>query len=98
MSGTQSNIKIIWILIALTMALGLFGSVLFTEAGQVINLPSSWLYAVYPTIGWVSILVAVIALYVLVIHLSQGVLKRKLVIGYVVVIAGMLFVTNFFVP
>ena len=98
MTDTQGNTKILWILMALTVAAGLFGSVLFTEAGQIINLPSSWLYAVYPTIGWVSILVAVIVLYVLVQHLSQGVLQRKLVIGYVVVIAGMIFVTNFFVP
>ena len=98
MSDAQGSTKIIKILMALTVAAGLFGSVLFTELGQFLNLPSSWLYAVYPQIGWVSILVAVIALYVLVVHLLQGMLSRRLVIGYVVVIAGMIFVTNFFVP
>ena len=98
MSNAQGNTKVIWILMALTVAAGLFGSVLFTELGQFANLPSTWLYAVYPHIGWVSILVGIVALFVLVVHLSQGMLQRKLVIAYVVVIAGMIFVTNFFVP
>ena len=39
--------KILWVLVVLSVAAGLFGSVLFTELGQLLNLPSSWLYAVY---------------------------------------------------
>ena len=99
MTDTQGVKKIIWILIiALSLVAGLFGSVLFTELGQLLNLPSSWLYAIYPHLGWVSILIGVIALFVLVQHLRHGLLQRRLVLGYVVVIAGTIFVTNFFVP
>ncbi len=83
---------------ALSVAAGIFGSVLFTEVGQMLNLPSDWLYAVYPHLGWVSILVFVIALYVLAQHFRSGLLRRRLVMVYVVLIAGAIFVTNFFVP
>ena len=99
MTDTQGVKRIIWILIiALSLVAGLFGSVLFTELGQLLNLPSSWLYAIYPHLGWVSILIGVIALFVLVQHLRHGLLQRRLMLGYVVVIAGTIFVTNFFVP
>jgi len=98
MSDTQGVKKVIWILMALSLAAGLFGSILFTELGQLLNLPSSWLYVIYPHLGWVSILVGVIALFVLVQHFRHGLLQRSLVFAYVVVIAGTIFVTNFFVP
>ena len=98
MTDTQGNTKFLWILMALSVAAGIFGSVLFTEVGQILNLPSDWLYAVYPHLGWVSILVFVIALYVLAQHFRSGLLRRRLVMAYVVVIAGTIFVTNFFVP
>ena len=78
MSDTQGNTKTLKILMALTVAAGLFDSVLFTEASQLINLPSNWIYAVYPYIGWVSVLIGVIALYVLAQHFRQGVFQRKL--------------------
>jgi hypothetical protein len=98
MTDTQGNTKFLWILMALSVAAGIFGSVLFTEVGQILNLPSDWLYAVYPHLGWVSILVFVIALYVLARHFRSGLLRRRLVMAYVVLIAGTIFVTNFFVP
>ena len=98
MSDTQGVKKAIWILMALSLAAGLFGSILFTELGQLLNLPSSWLYVIYPHLGWISILVGVIALFVLVQHFRHGLLQRSLVFAYVVVIAGTIFVTNFFVP
>jgi hypothetical protein len=82
----------------LSLAAGLFGSVLFTELGQLFNLPSSWLYAVYPHLGWVSVLVGLCVLFVLYQHFKNGKLSRRLVVGYVVVVGGMIFVTNFFVP
>ena len=90
--------KILWVLVVLSVAAGLFGSVLFTELGQLLNLPSSWLYAVYPNLGWASIVIAAMALVVLFQHIRQGVLGRRLVVSYVVVIAGTIFVTNYFVP
>ena len=90
--------KILWVLVVLSVAAGLFGSVLFTELGQLLNLPSSWLYAVYPNLGWASIVIAAMALVVLYQHIRQDVLGRRLVISYLVVIAGTIFVTNYFVP
>ena len=87
-----------WILIVLTLAAGVFGAVLFTELGQLLNLPSSWLYAVYPNLGWASVLVALAALLVVYLNIRNGWMGRKGVIAYVIVIAGTIFVTNFFVP
>jgi hypothetical protein len=82
----------------LTLALGAFASALYTELGQVANLPSRWLYAVYPHLGWASTLVGVAALFVLYRHLRHGFAGRRLVVAYLVVIAGMIFVANAFVP
>ena len=98
MSSTRNSEKLVWILMALSLAAGLFGSILFTELGQLLNLPSTWLYKVYPHLGWVSVLVALCALYVLFQHFKNGILSRKMAIGYFIVVAGMIFVTNYFVP
>lgn len=95
----ERNLKnIIWALIILTLAAGAFSSVLFTELGQFLNLPSSWLYAVYPNLGWASVVVAIAAVCVVYLSFRYTLMDRRLVIGYVVVIAGMIFVTNYFVP
>ena len=98
MTESRSIDKFTWVLIVVSLAAGLFGSVLFTELGQLLNLPSTWLYKVYPHLGWVSVLVTLCALYVLFQHFKNGILSRKMTIAYVVVVAGMIFVTNFFVP
>jgi len=89
---------IMWVLIAITLAAGAFSSVLFTELGQFLNLPSTWLYAVYPNLGWASVLVAIAAACVVYLNSRYKLMDRRLVIGYVVVVAGMIFVTNYFVP
>jgi len=98
MPDAKASMKIILILIVLSLAAGLFGSVLFTEFGQILNLPSAWLYAVYPHLGWTSTILVVIALFVLVQHFRLGLMQRRLVIGYVVIVFCMIFVTNFLVP
>ena len=90
--------KLTWFLVVLTLIAGVFGSMLFTELGQLLNMPSSWLYAVYPNLGWASMVIALVAVFVLYQHFKHGLIKRRLVIGYAVVIAGTIFVTNFFVP
>jgi hypothetical protein len=82
----------------LTLAVGAFASALYTEVGQLADLPSRWLFAVYPHLGWVSTLVGVAALFVLYRHLRHGFAGRRLVVAYLVVIAGMIFVANAFVP
>ena len=98
MSDIRASVKIIWAVIALSLAAGLFGVVLFTELGQFLNLPSEWLYAVYPNLGWASVLVGIAALFVLYLNFRHKLLNRRLVYGYAVVIAGMIIVTNYFVP
>lgn len=95
---THTSDKLIWLVMVLSLAAGLFGVTLFTELGQLLNLPSNWLYAIYPQLGWLSVLIVICALYVLYQHLKHGKMSRRLVIGYVIVVAGMIFVTNFFVP
>ena len=98
MTNDLSLKNIMRVLIALTLAAGAFSSILFTELGQFLNLPSSWLYAVYPNLGWASVLVVILCLIVLFLQYRYKLLDTRIVIGYVVVIAGMVFVTNYFVP
>jgi hypothetical protein len=98
MTNELSLKNIMWALIVLTLAAGAFSSILFTELGQFLNLPSSWLYAVYPNLGWASVLVIMLCLFVLFFQYRYKLLDTRIVIGYVVVIAGMVFVTNYFVP
>jgi len=87
-----------WVLIGLSLTAGAFGVILFTELGQLLNLPSSWLYALHPNLGWISILLVIAVLLVLYLHFRNRAPGRRLVIAYVVVILGMVFVTNYFVP
>jgi len=44
MPQTVVSSRFAWILIGLSLAAGLFGVALFTELGQLLNFPSSWLY------------------------------------------------------
>ena len=98
MQNNQVIVNITWALVALSLAAGLFGTVLFTELGQLLNLPSTWLYNVYPYLGRVSIILVVVALYVLIQHFRLGVMSHWLASGYVVVLLGTIFLTNYFVP
>ena len=98
MSQTAVSSRFAWILIGLSLAAGAFGVVLFTELGQLLNLPSSWLYAVHPNLGWISVLLVIVALFILYLHFRHHLLDRRLVIAYAVVLLGMVFVTNYFVP
>lgn len=90
--------RIAWALVALSLLAGAFGVVLFTELGQLLNLPSSWLYAVHPNLGWISVVLVIIVLFVLYLHFRNRLLGRRMVIAYTIVILGMVFVTNYFVP
>ena len=44
-----------WVLVGLSLTVALFGVTLFTKLGQLLNLPSSWLYAIHPYLGWGSL-------------------------------------------
>lgn len=85
-------------LIVITLAAGIFSSILFTELGQFLNLPSSWLYTVYPNLGWASMLVAISCLIVIYLHFRYNTIKRGFLLVYVLFIGGMIFITNYFVP
>ena len=98
MTQEQSYRKSIYLLIALTLVAGIFGCVLFTELGQLLNLPSDWLYAAYPNLGLISTLLAILAGVVVYLNSQGRLMRRSLIVSYVVVIAGTIIVTNYFVP
>ena len=97
-SELQFSTKITWILVGISLFAGIFLVLLFTELGQLLNLPSEWLYAIHPNLGWISILMVIAALFVLYQHFSSKFLSGKLIVSYMVVILGCVFVTNYFVP
>ena len=87
-----------WILVGLSLAIAFFGVVLFTELGQMLNLPSAWLYGTYPYLGPVSVVLVLVALYVLYRYLRGRLMGRWAITAYVVALIGMILLTNFFVP
>ena len=89
---------IIWLLIGLSLVVGVFGAVLFTELGQLADMPSSWLYAIYPHLSWVSITLLLIMLLVIYVHIRWKLMSRGFLASYAVVMFGLVFITNFFVP
>ena len=98
MRSNNITVYITWILAALSLAAGIFGTVLFTELGQLLNLPSNWLYAVYPYLGKVSTVLIAVAVYVIIQHFRLGIMSHWLAGSYVVILLGTLFLTNYFVP
>ena len=86
MQNNQVIVNITWALVALSLVAGIFGTVLFTELGQLLKLPSNWLYAVYPYLGKVSIVLIVVAVYVLIQHFRLGVMSSGMITGYAVVL------------
>ena len=90
--------RITWVLIALSLAVASFAVALFTELGQMLNLPSRWLYTTYPHLGWVSVVLLLVAVYVFFRHVQHHFMSRRWLIGYVVVLVGMILVVNYFVP
>ncbi len=86
MPNSRTPTSFMWVLMFLTLAAGVFSSTLFTELGQFLNLPSTWLYAVYPNLGWASVLVSIVALCVFCLNYRHNLIDRRLVYGYVVVI------------
>ena len=82
----------------LTLAIGAFGVALFTELGQLMNLPSGWLYAIHPNLGWISAILVAVVLVVLVVHVRDKVPGRGVVVTYAVLMVGMVLVVNYFVP
>jgi hypothetical protein len=82
----------------LTLVIGAFGVALFTELGQLMNLPSGWLYAIHPNLGWISAILVAVVLIVLVVHVRDKVPDRGVVVTYAVLMVGMVLVVNYFGP
>jgi len=98
MSKTGLTDQITWTIIGLSLSVALFAVALFTELGQLLNLPSSWLYAIHPHLGWTSVLLLMVTLYIVFRHVRYNFISRRLMIGYVVLLVGMIVVVNYFVP
>ncbi|MEA3411610.1 MAG: DUF3179 domain-containing (seleno)protein [Pseudomonadota bacterium] len=98
MSNSGVPDRVTWVLVALSLAVALFLVALFTELGQLMNLPSSWLYAAYPYLGTISIVLMVVAAYVLFRHLRGGFMSRRTLSLYLIALVGMILVVNYFVP
>ena len=98
MGSSEVSARVTWALVGLSLAVALFGVALFTELGQMLNLPSEWLYAAHPQLGWISVILFLVALFVGFQHITSDFMSRRLVIGYVVVLVGMVVVVNYFVP
>ena len=87
-----------WALVGLSLAIAFFGVILFTELGQMLNLPSAWLYASYPYLGTISLALLAVAAFVLYRHLSGVFMTRRVLTLYLVALVGMVLVVNYFVP
>ncbi|MEA3277120.1 MAG: DUF3179 domain-containing (seleno)protein [Pseudomonadota bacterium] len=96
--STSTTDRLTWLLAGLSLAVALFGVALFTELGQLLNLPSRWLYATYPWLGTVSLILLAIAAFVLYRHLSAAFMTRRTLSLYLIALVGMLLLTNYFVP
>ncbi|MCW8932380.1 MAG: hypothetical protein OQL19_19360 [Gammaproteobacteria bacterium] len=78
----QASKNITWILVGLSIAIGFFGVALFTELGQLLNMPSAWLYVIHPNLSWISLLLFIAAFYVLYQHIRNKFMTRRLIITY----------------
>ena len=76
MRKTGSTNRITWVLVGLSLAVVLFAVALLTELGQLLNLPSSWLYAIHPHLGWASVLLVLVALYIVFRHIRYNFMSR----------------------
>ena len=86
------------VLMLLTAAFGLFLMALFTELGQLLNLPSEWFYAVFPSLPVISVITLIVAIVVIVLARRQSLFSGLILTLYGVVTLGTLFAANIFVP
>jgi hypothetical protein len=90
--------EILKILMLLTAAFGLFLMALYTELGQLLNLPSDWFYAVFPSLPAISAIILVVAIVVILLARSQSLFSGLILTLYGLVTLGTLFAANIFVP
>jgi hypothetical protein len=86
------------ILMLLTTVFGLFLMALYTELGQLLNLPSDWFYAVFPSLPAISAIILVVAIVVILLARRQSLFSGLILTLYGLVTLGTLFAANIFVP
>lgn len=89
---------ILKILMLLTAACGLFLMALFTELGQLLNLPSDWFYAVFPSLSAMSVIILLVAIVVILLARRQSLFSGRVLTLYGLFTLGTLFAANMFVP
>lgn len=90
--------KPISVVMIVTALIGVFLAVLFTEIGQILNLPSDWFYSIHYIAPTLSVGLLLITAFVAWRAWRDGYPGKVITIGYVVVMVGSLFVANIFVP
>jgi hypothetical protein len=89
---------ILKVLMLLTAAFGIFLMALYTELGQLLNLPSDWFYAVFPSLPAISAIILVVAIVVILLARRQSLFSGLILTLYGLVTLGTLFAANIFVP
>ncbi len=92
------SLRIAYLSAAIALISALIGTVLMTELGQILNLPSDWVYGFFRARhSW--LLVALIALVVVIaVQVRHRFLGRSLFAVFVCAVLAGLFAANFFVP
>ena len=87
-----------WLLALAVLALGGLGAILLTEAGQIINLPRSWVFGYFANRWVISVLLVVATLGLLVLHRRYRTVNRWVAGAYVAAIVVCLFFIHLFAP
>ena len=97
-AADAAMIAILKLLMLLTAVFGLFLMALYTELGQLLNLPSDWFYAVFPSLPAISAIILVVAIVVILLARSQSLFSGLILTLYGLITLGTLFAANIFVP
>jgi uncharacterized protein DUF3179 len=86
------------LLALLVLAIGGLGAVLLTEAGQVLNLPRSWVFGYYHYRMTITVVLVLGFVFVLLVHWRRPIVKDWIAVTYVIAVVGCLFLMHIFAP
>ena len=86
------------VLALITIVLALFGTVLLTEAGQMLNVPRDWVFNFFHYRKHISIGIGFSIAVLIVLQVIYGLVKGWLGVVFLVGVIGCLFMINSFVP
>lgn len=89
---------IVWTAALLVLALGGLGAILLTEAGQIINLPRSWVFWYFKYKNLISLILVLVTTAFLLWHLKYRVAQNWIVWGYALAMVACLFFIQLFAP